>query len=121
MTFARTEEGRRWARDSGKAGSDRECGILVLMFPGRFEGWLDHDLPDLPLVKGSETYVAPERHGGARMDIQGREGAFLAELVSAHFGVLKRGNRPNVQLTKMEIVPGADKGAPLRSLGAAIG
>jgi len=42
--------------------------ILVLMFPGRFEGWLDQDLPDLPLVKGSESYIAPERLRGARMD-----------------------------------------------------
>jgi hypothetical protein len=61
VTFVGAEEGRRWPGNPGKAGGDRKCRILVLMFPGRFEGWLEQDLSDLPLLKGPETHVAPER------------------------------------------------------------
>jgi hypothetical protein len=39
-----TENSRRV--EGGKAY--RKCRILVLMFPGRLERWLDHELPDLP-------------------------------------------------------------------------
>ena len=60
VTFAGSEEGRRWPGYIGKAGRDRKSGILVLMFPSRFDGWLDHDRSDLPLIKEPESHVAPE-------------------------------------------------------------
>jgi hypothetical protein len=40
------------------AGGDGKRGIFVLMFPGRFQNWLNHDLTDLPLVEEPETHVA---------------------------------------------------------------
>jgi hypothetical protein len=82
------------------------------MFPSRFEGWLDDDLPDLPLVKGSETHITPERLRGPRMNIQGGQRAFLAKAVDAYVGVLQRGDRTDSQLSNTEIVPAADEGAP---------
>ena len=65
LPFAWAEEGRRRSRDAGKAGGDRKSRILELMFPGRFEEWLEQYLSDLPLVRGSESHIAPERLGGA--------------------------------------------------------
>src|SRR5580658_6705208 len=91
------------------------------MFRGRFERWLDQNLSALPLIKGPETHVAPERLGRTRMDIQWGQRAFLAESVDAYFGILQRGDRTDGQRANMEIVPAADKGAPLGSFGAAIG
>jgi hypothetical protein len=91
------------------------------MFPNRFERRLDHDLSDLQLIKRSETDIAPERPGGIRMDRQGCQRAFLAESLHLHVGKLKRGDRTDGQRTKMEIIPGAEKRAPLRPLGATVG
>jgi hypothetical protein len=68
VTFARAGERGRRPWDPRKAGRDRKGGILVLMFPGRFQGWLDDDLSNLPLIKGSKPGIAPERLGGVRMD-----------------------------------------------------
>jgi hypothetical protein len=91
------------------------------MFPSRFDRWLDQNLSDLAMVKGSETHLAPERLCGARMDIQWGQRVFLVEAINAHVGVLQRGNRTSGQLAHVEIVPAANKGGPLRSSGAAVG
>ncbi len=87
------------------------------MFPGRFEGWLDDDFPDLPLVKEPETDVAPERIGRIRLDLHRRQRAVLTKTVDIGVGVLQRGHRPDGQKTEMEIVSAADKGAQFGSLG----
>ena len=55
------------------------------------------------------------------MYIQWGQRAFLAEAINSHVGVLQRGNRTDGQRAKMEIVPAANKRAPLRSLSAAGG
>jgi hypothetical protein len=55
------------------------------------------------------------------MDIQRGQRAFLAEAIDANVGVLQRGDRTDRQLSKMEIVPAADEGAPFRAFRAAIG
>src|SRR3984957_16703533 len=115
------EEGRRRSGNSGQSGSDRKGRILVFMFPDRFERWLDHDRSNLPVVKGSQTHVAPERFGGIGLGLQGRQRAFLAEAVDVHLSILKRGGWTDAQLAKMEIVAAAEKRPPLRSFGAATG
>ena len=88
------------------------------MFPRSLEGWLDQDLSDLPLVIGSESHIAPQRLGGARMDLQGRNRTLLVESVNVHVGILKRGDGTDAQKTKVEIVSPAHKCAPFGSLGA---
>src|SRR5580704_564408 len=87
------------------------------MFPGRFEGWLDDDFAELPLVKEPETDIASKRVDGVRMDLHRCQRAVLAKTVDIRIGVLKRGNWTDGQKAKVEIVPAADKGAQLGPLG----
>ena len=75
------------------------------MFPGRFQGGLDDDFSDLPLVKEPETDVAPERIGGTRLDLHRRQGTALTKAVDLRVSVLQRGHRPDGQRPKWKSYP----------------
>jgi hypothetical protein len=115
VTFGRAGEGGRWSGNIGKAGGDRKRRIQVLMFPSRFEGGLNDDFSDPPLVKEPETEVAPERVGRARLDLHWRQRAVLIKTVDIRVGVLQRGHRADGQQTEVEIVSTTEKGAQLGS------
>src|SRR5208337_4393365 len=52
------------------------------------------------------------------MNPQRRQRAFLRKVIDIHIGVLERSNRAGAEMTKVEVVAGADKGAELRASGA---
>jgi hypothetical protein len=53
------------------------------------------------------------------MDLHGCKRAFLAKTINVYIGILK--DRTHAQMTEVEIVPAANKRAPLRSLSPTIG
>src|ERR1700730_12165013 len=115
VTFGRAKKSSKGGRNSHKAGRHRESRILVLVFPDRFERWLNYYLTQPPGVHGAESKIATERFFGIRVDVERCERTSLIETVNVNVRILERACRSDSEVTKVQIVTCTDECAEFRA------